>query len=138
MGSENVEIVRRAYEAFNREGRNAMLEFLHPEIEWDESELPARRPGVYHGHEGVTRLLNENASLWEDINVVIDEIIEGGSDQVVAMIRVTGRGRNTGVDVELATAQVWTLRAGKAKRVRLYLDRQEAMEVAGSAPGTTA
>jgi ketosteroid isomerase-like protein len=137
MGSTNVEVVRRAYEAFNREGRDAMLEFLHHEIEWDESELPARRPGVYHRHEGVTRLLNENASLWEDINVVIDEIVEGGNDQVVAMIRVTGKGRNTGVDVELATAQVWTIRAGKAERVRLYLDRQEAMEAAGAAPGST-
>jgi ketosteroid isomerase-like protein len=137
MTAANAEIVRNAYEAFNHEGRDAMLDFLHPDIEWDESELPARRPGVYHGHEGVTRLLNENASLWENINVVVDEIIEGRPDQVVALIRVTGKGRNTGVDVELATAQVWTLRAGKAERVRLYLDRQEAMESAGARSRST-
>jgi ketosteroid isomerase-like protein len=131
MGAPNVEIVRRAYEAFNREGRNAMLEFLHADIEWDESELPARRPGVYHGHEGVARLLNENAALWEGINVAIDELLEGEDDQVVAFIRATGKGRHTGVDVELASAQVWILRDEKAVRVRLYLDRQEALEAAG-------
>jgi ketosteroid isomerase-like protein len=133
MSAPTVEIVRQAYEAFNRNGRDAMLPYLQPDIEWDESELPARRPGVYHGHEGVTRLLNENAALWEDITVAIDELHEGADDQVVAFIRVTGKGRNTGVDVELASAQVWAIRDGKAARVRLYLDRQEALETAGVA-----
>ena len=35
MSSGKVEIVRGAYEAFNHKGRAAILEFLHPEIEWD-------------------------------------------------------------------------------------------------------
>jgi ketosteroid isomerase-like protein len=131
MRSRNVEIVRGAYEAFNQEGRETMLEYLDPEIEWDESDLPARRPGVYHGHDGVIRLLNENAALWEDIRIAIDEIKEGEGDQVIAFIRATGKGRHTGVDVELASAQVWTLRNGKAVHVRLYLDREEALQAAG-------
>lgn len=109
-----------------------MLTYLHTDIEWDESELPARRPGVYHGHEGVTRVLDENAALWEDINVAIDDVLEGETNRVVVFIRATGKGRHTGVDVELASAQVWSLRDGKAERVRLYLDRQEAIEAAGA------
>jgi ketosteroid isomerase-like protein len=131
MGVSNVEIVRGAYDAFNHEGREAMLAYLHTDIEWDESELPARRPGVYHGHEGVIRVLNENAALWEDINVAIDEHVEGTDDRVVAFIRAGGKGKHTGVAVELASAQVWSLRHGKAAHVRLYLDRQEALEAAG-------
>jgi ketosteroid isomerase-like protein len=131
MTASNVQIVRRAYDAFNHEGPEAMLAFLHTDIEWDESDLPARRPGVYNGHEGVIRLLQENAALWEDINVAIDEILEGEGGRVVAFIRATGKGKHTGVDVELASAQVWMLRDGKATRVRLYLDRQEALEAAG-------
>lgn len=131
MSSSKIEIVRRAYDAFNREGQEAMLSYLHADIEWDESELPARRPGVYHGHEGVMRVLSENAALWDDINIAIDEIVEGDNGRVVVFIRATGRGRNTGVDVELASAQVWHLREGKGERVRLYLDKQEALEAAG-------
>jgi ketosteroid isomerase-like protein len=131
MSARNVEIVRCAYEAFNHQGREAMLEYLDPEIEWDESDLPARRPGVYHGHEGVIRLMNENAALWEDIKVAIDEIAGGEGDRVIAFIRATGKGRNTGVDVELASAQVWSIRDGKAAHVRLYLDREEALQAAG-------
>jgi ketosteroid isomerase-like protein len=131
MSAKNVEIVRRAYEAFNHEGREAMFSYLHGDIEWDESDLPARRPGVYHGHEGVTRVLDENAALWEDIKVAIDDVVEGKDGRVAVFIRATGRGRHTGVAVELASAQVWSLRDGKADRVRLYLDRQEALEAAG-------
>jgi ketosteroid isomerase-like protein len=108
-----------------------MLEFLHPEIEWDESDLPARRPGIYRGHHGIISLLEENATLWEDICIAIDDIMEGDGGRVIAFIRAKGRGRNTGVDVELASAQVWTLRDGKAVHVRLYLDREEALEAAG-------
>jgi ketosteroid isomerase-like protein len=131
VSSTNVEIVRGAYDAFNHKGREEILEFLHPDIEWDESDLPARRPGVYHGHDGVIRLLNENATLWEDIKIAIDEVMEGEGDRVIAFIRATGRGRNTGIDVELASAQVWTIQDGKAVHVRLYLDREEALQAAG-------
>ena len=131
MSAPNVEIVRAAYDAFNHQSREAILSYLDPEIEWDESDLPARQPGVYRGHEGVARLMNENAALWEDIKVVVDEILEGDGDHVIAFIRATGKGRHTGVDVELASAQVWTLRNGKAAHVRLYLDRAEALQAAG-------
>jgi ketosteroid isomerase-like protein len=131
VSSGNVETVRATYEAFNHESRETMLEFLHPEIEWDESDLPARRPGVYRGHEGIISLLEENATLWENICIAIDDIAEGQDDRVIAFIRAKGRGRNTGVDVELASAQVWTIQDGKAVHVRLYLDREEALQAAG-------
>jgi ketosteroid isomerase-like protein len=127
----NVALVRSAYDAFNRQGQEAILAYLDPAIEWDESELPARQPGIYQGHEGVRRLLRENATLWDDISVAVDEVLQCRDGSVVAFIRVTGRGRNTGVDVELATAQVWVIEGGKAVRVRLYLDRQEAIDAAG-------
>jgi ketosteroid isomerase-like protein len=76
-------------------------------------------------------VLSENAALWDDINIAIDEIVEGDNGRVVVFIRATGRGKNTGVDVELVSAQVWHLREGKGERVRLYLDKQEALEAAG-------
>ena len=35
MFHENVEVVRQAYEAFNRAGLDALLERFHPDIEYD-------------------------------------------------------------------------------------------------------
>jgi ketosteroid isomerase-like protein len=133
MTSRNVEIVRRAYESFNRDGAEGTLPFLHDHVEWDESRLPARNPGIYRGHEGVRRLGRQNAELWRDISVEVDDVFEAAEDRVVAVVRVRGRGKFTGEEVELPMTQVWELSGGRALTVRLYLDRQEALDAAGSA-----
>jgi len=127
---QNVDVVRAAYEGFNADGSAGTLPFLHPEVVWDESNLPARRPGIYRGHEGVLRLGRENAELWKEIRVDVDELLDTGNGTVVAFVRVRGCGRHTGEKVELAMSQVWTIRDAKGFHVKLYLDRQEALEAA--------
>jgi ketosteroid isomerase-like protein len=131
--SENVELVARAYEAFNREGAKGTLPFLAEDVVWDESRLPPRRPGVFHGHAGIMELDQQNTELWRDIRADVDSIIAAGDDTVVASLWARGRGRFTGEEVELSIAHLWKLRAGKGVLVRLYLDRQEALEAAGAA-----
>ena len=44
MSQENVEIVRRVSDAYNRRDVEAMLDELHPEVEWHPwVQLPVRR-----------------------------------------------------------------------------------------------
>jgi ketosteroid isomerase-like protein len=128
---QNVELVRRAYEAFNRDGAKGTLPFLAPDVVWDESRLPARRPGVFHGHDGMMALDRQNAELWLDIKADVESVVPAGENNVVASLRAHGRGRFTGEEVELWISHLWEMRAGKAVLVRLYLDRQEALEAAG-------
>ena len=55
MSQENVEIVRRVADAYNRRDVGAMLAELHPEIEW-HPWLQVQLGGgatVYRGHQGV-------------------------------------------------------------------------------------
>ena len=55
MSQENVEIVRRVSDAYNRRDVGAMLDELHPEVEW-HPWLQLQLGGgatVYRGHEGV-------------------------------------------------------------------------------------
>ena len=50
---ENVELVRRAYDAWNRDDMDACLALMDPEVEWHTTgRLPDVEP-VYRGHEGV-------------------------------------------------------------------------------------
>ncbi len=58
------------------------------------------------------------------------EFIDAG-DHVVALVRLSGKGEGSGVNVELATYHVLTFRDGKVARRRLYTDRAEALEAAG-------
>jgi ketosteroid isomerase-like protein len=128
--SQNVELVERAYEGFNREGAPGTLPYLAEDVVWDESQLPARHPGVYHGHDGILELGRQNAELWLEIKADVESIVPVSADKVVAVLRARGRGRFTGERVELAIAHLWELRDGKAVLVRLYHDHLEAIEAA--------
>jgi ketosteroid isomerase-like protein len=52
MSQENVELVQRQYEAFNRQDFEAWLDFFDPEVEFRESALTPDA-ATYHGHDGV-------------------------------------------------------------------------------------
>jgi hypothetical protein len=49
MSEENVEIARRGYEAFQRDGLDGLMPFLDEEIEWRNPE-DSPIAGVWHGH----------------------------------------------------------------------------------------
>ena len=58
------------------------------------------------------------------------DVIDCGDD-VVAFVRYRGRGTESGVEVEASMANVWTIRDGKAIRLRQFLDRGKALEAVG-------
>ena len=61
MSQENVEIVRRVSDAYNRRDVEAMLDELHPDIEW-HPWLQIQLGGgatVYRGHQGVRKGIRE-------------------------------------------------------------------------------
>ncbi len=57
--TENVELVRRGYEAFNRGDVDAVLELFDPAVELGVLE-DSPISGEFRGHEGFRRLLAEN------------------------------------------------------------------------------
>jgi ketosteroid isomerase-like protein len=90
MSKENVEIVRRCGEAFDRGNYQAALDALDPEVEYDLSHFPEGR--VYHGHEGVRESFRIWLGTWEDYHQERVEIIDA-NDQVVVVVREQGRVR---------------------------------------------
>ena len=56
MSQENVEIVRAAFEAFNRGDIGASHEFWDPEIEWHHRSM-VPEAGVYRGQGGAYGLV---------------------------------------------------------------------------------
>jgi ketosteroid isomerase-like protein len=131
MSEENVEIVRRALEAWRRGGRKAVADLLDPEIEW---RMPPNLPeaGTYRGRADVVRRLEEFLEAWDDLTVTVEELVDAG-DRVVALVRYSGRGRESGIEIAGMTtdAQVWTLRNGKVLRVELYGGTAAALEAVG-------
>ena len=132
MGSgSNQDIVRSIYAAVG-EGRMP-LELLDPQIELDLSER-IFNPAVYRGHEGARQFYGEIEEIWGDSWLSVPEQMFESGEQVVAFVRSRGRGKSSGVEVEDTSANVWTIRDGKAIAYRLYRDHDEALEAAGLPP----
>ena len=129
MSQENVEIIRKAYEAFARGDGGAILNILHPEVEIHDHDAPDR-PSPYHGHEGWVRFVGEELEVWDDLRFEPEDLIESG-DQAVVLIRQTARGKGSGVPIEGRDFHVWTFRDGKVVRLDAYADKAEALEAVG-------
>lgn len=130
-----MELVKRGFDAFAREGWRALPPFLHPEFEAITSPDVAMEPDTYRGAEGVRRYFESFEDAMEDIRFVTEgEFIDAG-DKVVVPFRLAARGKETGIEVEQPAVQVWTLKDGKAVRVEVFASREQAFEAACLDPG---
>ena len=130
MSAENLEIVRRALEAFSRGDAATFASLTTPDVEW-KTGLGAIEGGeIFHGHDGVERYFGRLSGAWERFMFVAEEFHD--RDEVVLVLgRLEGRGRGGGVPVDSPVGAVWELREGKIRRLRAYLDHAEARRVAG-------
>jgi len=125
LSEENVEIIRRGYEYWIATG-----EFrAHADFVWDVSKLGWPDRQIYPGGEGA-QFLAEWADAWDDWELEVEDYIDAG-ERVVAIVNQRGRSKATGIPVDMRFAQVWTLRDGRAIRMQMYANPDEALEAAG-------
>jgi ketosteroid isomerase-like protein len=129
MSRENVEIVRRAHEALNAGNIDELVTLCHQGFQLDMSDR-VFNPATYQGHGGIRQFYSEVQEVWERYVWEPEEIRDEG-DVVVALLRTKGRGRGSGVEVDRKTAMIWTVRGGKALRLRFYREPEKALEAAG-------
>ncbi|HEU4980887.1 MAG TPA: nuclear transport factor 2 family protein [Solirubrobacterales bacterium] len=133
MPGENVEIVKRGFEAFNREGVDALLAFVHPEFEVTTPPELASEPDTYRGHEGVRRYFDSFYEAMEEIRWDPHAFHEAG-DRVVVEFTLRAKGKSTGLEVGQEAVMVWELRDGKAIGLDLYQTLEEALRAASEPP----
>jgi uncharacterized protein len=131
MSQENVEIVRRAYEAFSRAGLDGLLEHFHPDAEYDITAAIGPYAGMYYGRAAIRTFLADYLESWEYVQMEPEDFIEVGEDHVVVLLRLHMRGKGSGVEVEAHTTNVWTMRDGKAVRIAIHNDKAAALKAAG-------
>src|SRR5687768_17651956 len=93
MREEDVEAVRRGYEAWNRGDFDAALEMVDPEIEWRPG-ADAPEAGEHRGRDGFRGFLESWLESFEDLRIVPEALLVVG-DCLVAMVRQRGRGRGS-------------------------------------------
>ena len=128
MSQENVEIVRRGYDHYNRTGE-AEYDVLDPEVVYDVSRRTFD-PRVYHGHQGVREFLALIREQWATMRLEPQDFVDS-EDTVVVSIRLVGVGKESGVETTADAAHVWTFRDGKVIRQTTFQTMAEALEAAG-------
>jgi ketosteroid isomerase-like protein len=127
--SRNVETVRQAIEAYRRGELDGLLGLAREDF---EVYLPPNLPnaGRYVGHDGFLTWLNQWLDAWEDFTIEIKEADPVGARHVVAMVHQSGRGKGSGIPVEMDVAYVWDVKDGELAALQMYASREEALEAA--------
>jgi ketosteroid isomerase-like protein len=130
MSHRNVELAKRAIDAFNRRDLSAYDDLFTADFEWFSVFAGSVEGVVYRGREGIERYFGEISDTWEEFRAVAGEYRDLG-DRVLLLGRFEGRGKGSGVPVNAPLGTLYDFRGGKCSRSRVYLDHGEAMRAAG-------
>lgn len=126
MSRENVEIVRRSFEAWERGDLAGVLEMF------DESVVTRPLIGpAWHGPEGVLEMAADWVEDFADHAMKAEEFLDAG-ETVVARVRQEGRGIGSGAPSGGLFWFAFTLRAGRVTRFDMYASEAEALEAVGA------
>ena len=129
MSQENVEIVRRLYEAMNARDLDLIRELGSPDVEWVPDPIRVADKPV-RGLEGVIRFFTDRAEVFSELRTEPEGFRET-DDKVVVFLHVTGKGEASGAEFDIRAAHLWTLKDGVVVRREGFGDRAEALEAAG-------
>ena len=132
MSQENVKTVRDAFVAYNRGDLDAFLdEYWTDDIDYRAAEGALDDHGPIQGKDALRAFMQDWLDMFNDFRAEPVELIEAGEDKVIAVVRISGRAKLSGVETDLTYAELWTLRDGKVAWGRQYWTRDEALEAAG-------
>ena len=127
MSQENMELVRRLYDAYFLGQLGTVAEtILDAEIEWHASDAF----GVVHGREAVVAHLNDVRASFDDWIMTAMDLLDAGDD-VIGVHQASVVGRTTGAKVDIRFAAVYSFRAGQIVLVHEFETRSEALKAVG-------
>jgi ketosteroid isomerase-like protein len=127
---DNVEIVRRAFAAFERRDADALVALCAPDIVFEPVTARLIAGGEpYRGHEGMRRYLDDVARVWQELRPAPSEYREGADGIVVATGRVYAWGVGRGIDSP--AGWLWRLQDGRIVYGRIFETAAGALEAAG-------
>ena len=138
MQRDNVEIVRRFFDAFNAGDYRTNLELLAPDVQYHELEgMPGARGmvGVYTGRDEVARWYTEFLGEWDPgFRSEPVELTELGDGRILVLEHWRGVAVQSRVEVEASATSLYTIRDGLVAEIRYFRTREEALEAVGRLP----
>ena len=129
MSQENVERVKRAFDALSKGDSEAALEHIAPSFEVNDRVAPEanpteRGPGALVENLGAVTEAFQTIS-WEPLEIIDLE------DRVLVRVRMTARGKHSDLPIDEEVGHLYAVKDGKAVRLDIYRTWAEALEAAG-------
>ena len=129
MSGENVEAVRRFFEAFLDGPEGLRRVASHDVVYVEDPKWPGA--GSYRGLESVMECWSKYDELMGDEASASVLDLRDAGDAVVAVVRVSGQTRDAGVPYDHTWGYLCRTENGKVTYFRAYFDPREALEEAG-------
>jgi steroid delta-isomerase-like uncharacterized protein len=130
VSQENVEVVRRVIEAFGRGDVDVVLSLVSSDFAYRPiTTFPDARER--RGRDGLRRFMDEFREAWGDDFAQHPETIREYGDAVIALTRITGHARASGVEISGGLFQVYRFRDGQIARLEDFTDRSDALKAVG-------
>jgi ketosteroid isomerase-like protein len=132
MAQENIELIRRLFDAFNRQDPEAVVDLWSTDGEWSPAYIGGGllEGTVFRGPEGMAEFIDLQSETWESV-VAEPVTVRDLGDRVLVEVHLSAVGRASGVPVDRITWNVFELRDGRAASGRVYVTRAEALDALG-------
>jgi ketosteroid isomerase-like protein len=127
-------LVRKMLDALNEQGVEAALEFVAEDFHGVVPPELSAEPDTYDGHDGLRHYFDTFQEIVGDLRFDAEQLVELGPNAVAARGVITGRGRESGIPVEMRVPGLYRLREGKVVGIEAFPSWDEAV-AAGKQPG---
>jgi ketosteroid isomerase-like protein len=129
--SEQVQRLRRGFDAWNGRAWDEALEFFSPEVVWTTGAFFPGLDPVYEGHEGLLRFFTAFVEPWDEVSIDLEQVVDDRPGQSLIRARFQARGRE-GIAVDGTFFQMWRWdEDGLVSEFLGYEDEAEARRAAG-------
>ena len=129
VSHDDVETLRRGYEAFNRGDWKATFQAAHPDLEFKTADRVAN-PGTYRGPDEALRFFEDLFEPFDQVVAEPQQFFERG-DRIAVLVLVRLRPKGSSAVVENLIGHLWTMRDGKAARFEVFPEREKVLEAVG-------
>jgi len=130
MSEKNVEIVRRATEAYSRGDLDEALASWSADAVLDWSNSRGLEAAVVRGRDEIRAYMEQFLEAFEEVRIELEDVFEADEGVVIAENLAYFRGRD-GIEVTARSAWVITLQNGCQTSLTLYQSKADALKAAG-------
>jgi ketosteroid isomerase-like protein len=130
MSRENVQIVCRAFDTFNRRDLAGAVAAFERDAEW-LPYLAALEEEIYRGRDEIEGMWREVLRDVPDFRIEFVQVVAESPDTVVVEVEFRGMEKASGADIRTTVYQAVSFRDGKVTSVQGFRTAADALKAVG-------